>query len=73
MKFFNELVLGIIMTVLAMGAVAGAICTFGDPNNTAAGPGAMGAGCAIAFAILLHGMLTTMSDEDNPKKDQADD
>ncbi len=71
MKFFNELILSIIMTALALGTIAGGITALDGPND-GAGAGAMAGGFAIAFAILMHGMMTTSKDE-TPKKDQAND
>ena len=71
MKFLNELAMTLILVAVMIGAVAGAVFTFaGDPGD-GAGPGAFGGGCAIAFAILLHGLMLSEKPKEDTKKDSG--
>jgi hypothetical protein len=73
MKFLSELITSLILVALALGAIAGAACTFeGYPNKDVAGVGALAGGFAIAFAIMFHGMMTTEAQEQDTRKESGD-
>jgi len=67
MKFLSELTTSLILVALALGAIVGAVYAFDGDSNM--GPGAFGGGCAIAFAIMFHGMMMTEAREQDTKKD----
>ena len=72
MKFLNELAMSLVLVALALGAIVGTVYAFApDPGQDGAGPGALAGGFAIAFAILLHGVMMCEKREKNTKKDSG--
>jgi len=70
MKFLSDLMMSLILVGLAIGTIAGAACTFEKyPNRDVTGPGALAGGFAIAFAIMIHALVTSNAREQETKKD----
>lgn len=58
MKFLADVMIGMILAGLAVVTIAAIGCTFAPvPDVDATGAGALGGGCAVAFAILMHGAM----------------
>ncbi len=69
MRFLTDVVMGLVLAGLALVTIAAAICTFeAHPNRDSAGPGALAGGCAVAFAILMHGVMARQPAEEATDK-----
>ncbi len=69
MRFLTDVVMGLVLAGLALVTIAAVACTFeGYPNKDVAGVGALGGGCAVAFAVLMHGAMARQPTEEGTDK-----